>query len=171
MRLRLAAVLSCLALPAPAQQGYEWTYWQSVGPTPGETVLTLAHGVPQTDDLQAFVTCTWAGDQPFADVRLALEIEGLEDGAAVGLAVSGQGYQAVLPAFVERQDEGIWGVVVVLGMADPVWTTLGGAELVYGIPGRPSQVLSLVGLEPLAAKFHADCAGIMRLTRDQAPGK
>lgn len=171
MRLFLAAALTCAALPALAQQGYEWTYNRYVEASPLETILTLAYGVPQTDDLQAFAICAIGANWIYADVRLALDIDGLEDGAMVDLAIGGDGYQAIHSAQVERQEEGIWGVVFALGLDDPIWSTLGGAQLTYGIPGRPAVTMALQGLAPLAQEFQRDCARIIDLTPDQAPSK
>lgn len=170
MRWLLAAALSVAAVPAAAQGYYEWRYNRLVGPSPLDTILTLAYGVPDSGDMQAFVACTIGANWIYADVRLEADIDGYPDGARASMALSGEGFHRIVEVDIERQEEGIWGVVFALPLDDPFWTDIANHyEIYYTLPGGVETPLLIEGLLPLVDQFRHDCARIIDLTPDQAP--
>jgi len=170
MRWLLAAVLGAAALPASAQGYYEWSFNRYVAASPLDTILTLAYGVPNSGDLQAFISCAIGANWIYAEVRLEADIEAYPDRARVPMTLSGEGFYRVVGVDIERQEEGIWGVAFALPLDDPFWNDIEGHyEIYYALPGGIETPLLIEGLLPLAGQFRHDCAGILDLVPDQAP--
>lgn len=166
MRMSLACAfsLSVTASNALAQVPYSWNYSRLIAPSPLDTVIALSFGVPETDQQQASILCSIGANWIYADVRLEAEVSGRAEGAIVPVTVMGDGYSAVFDANVERQDEGIAGVVFAVGLDEPFWSAAARLpELYYALPGGVETPLLLSGFPQLMGAFLNDCRSIVDL--------
>ena len=156
-----ALALAVTALPAMAQDGMVWSYYRSVAANPLDTMLNLTYGVPETDNIRAFVTCSIGANWVYGDVSLGAPIDGLADDSAVTVSFHANGYDGSIDGTVQRMEEGIWGVNLAVGLDDPFWTALmAGGTLRYAVNGRVATVLPLDGATEAAHAFLGDCLSI-----------
>lgn len=170
----VAGSLVAAAGSAQAQEGMAWTYARSVAANPLDTILNLAFGVPETDDMRAFITCSIGANWIYGDVNLGAPVDGLPDDAQVSVSLHANGYDSAIDGRVQRMEEGIWGVNFAVGLDDPFWLALmAGGDLRYSVNGRGAVVLPLAGASEPAHAFLGDCLSIGALTPDapQAPAK
>ncbi len=166
-RVALALTLTLAALPAVAQQGYAWAYYRNVSANLLETSLGLSYGVPQSDDMQAWVQCTIGANWIYGDVNLTMDVDGLADGAIVAVQITAPGYSASHDADVIRHEEGIQGVVFAIALDDPLWTAMmGQPALIYSVAGRAPMTLDLTGAAGPVHEFLGDCLSIVDLAPD-----
>ncbi|MCB1390063.1 MAG: hypothetical protein KDK12_13120 [Rhodobacteraceae bacterium] len=166
MRRPIALCLAALApFPAAAQQEeMVWIYNRYVEPNPLNTYLGLVYGIPETDAMQASISCAIGANWVYATVDLGTDVEGYADGATVPVQVVWPSFRSTYDGTVFRHEEGIWGVSLAIPLDDPFWPLMDtGAWMTYGVPGRPPAQLPLgqVGV-PLHA-FLGDCTNIGEL--------
>jgi len=169
----VAAGLALLgnALPAPAQNGFIWSYKRTVEPAPVESRLILSYAVPETDNVQFLSECKILDGVPFASIEIGLDVSGLSEGEAVRVAFTDGGFsQVVLGAVVgTARQEGLVGAVIPLELTDPLWQAIRErSQLSYGIAGRSTSRLILTGSRQPTAEFLADCTTFARLSQTPA---
>ena len=169
-RLLPLALLALLPLPAVAQQeDFVWTYNRFVDPNPLNTYLGLVFGIPETDALQASITCNIGANWVYSALALGMDVEGLADEANASVALSVNGYTATEDGTVFRQEEGIWGVELALPLDSPLWPAMAqGGALQYGVVGRPPLSLPLDGIGGPLHGYLGDCLNIGDLAPEGA---
>ncbi|MCW1930776.1 hypothetical protein [Pararhodobacter zhoushanensis] len=166
----IAALFTATSLPAAAQDGMVWAYNRYIEASPLDTFLGLTYGIPETDAVQASITCAIGANWIYGDVTVGADVEGLADGADVALAFQSPGYSATHQGTVIRQEEGMWGVSFAVDLTDPFWNALmTQPALTYGVPGRPTLTLPLAGADIPTHDFLGDCTQIGDLQPEAAP--
>lgn len=164
------AVAVLLPFSATAQEDrMQWIYNRYVEQNPLDTYLGLVYGIPETDAMQASITCSIGANWIYAAVDLGAEVEGLADGASATVALNAGGREFVEQGSVFRHEEGIWGVSLALALDDPFWAEVSrGGVLTYRVNERTPQTLPLDGIaEPLQG-FLGDCIAIAELPAEGA---
>lgn len=165
-----AALFTAITLPAVAQDGMVWSYDRNIEASPLDTYLGLTYGIPQTDAVQAAVTCAIGANWVYGNVTVGADVDGLADGADVAITFQAPGYSATHQGTVIRQEEGIWGVSFAVDLTDPFWNALMmQPALTYGVPGRPTLTLPLAGADIPTHDFLGDCNQIGDLQPEPAP--
>lgn len=166
----LAVLLAAAAVPAAAQDDLRWSYDVAIAPSPHDTVLSLAFGVPQSGSALLQATCSIGANWVFATLTVDTDVGGLAAGASASLTVSGNRFRASYGAVVIRSDEGLAGVRLAMPLDDPLWAAMTGPlPLSFGVDGHDATALPPAPPE-LVQGFRSDCSGIAALS-PQATGK
>ena len=154
MRFLLAATLcaaASLSIPlraAAADDRMEWQFSAFNDPAnKGRTTVTLAFGVPETDNTQVSGVCeaNSGTGANFSSVTFGTDVGKLENGKQVDLRFSGGGFDHVLQGQVHRAEgeEGQSGVKLAIGPEDPLWRAMADSDsLDYLVPGYKASTLS-----------------------------
>ncbi len=168
--LILAAALT-LASPAFAEEPPVWSYARYVSESPITSYLGVIYGVPQTDDVRAYVECLIEGQGASVVFALAADVEGLEDGTEVVVEFTGPGFRTGHGGTVVRFEEGLWGVMLPFALDAEFWHWLRfEPEVTYGVEGRATLTLPISGLAEHLQAFLADCDNIRNLRPEPEPG-
>ena len=156
----LVVVFLFKALPAVADDGMEWQFYESNDPdNKGAMTARLVYGVPETDNVQVTGVCDARPSTgvKFSSVTFGADIGALANGADSDLRFSGGGFEQTLHGNIERAEgEGLNGVHLDIKNDDPIWTAFADKDtLDYQVPGyraatleahpRPGQAQSLRG--------------------------
>ncbi len=144
----LAAVLAFKALPAAADEGMEWQFYESNDPdNKGAMTARLVYGVPETDNVQVTGVCDArpSTGAKFSSVTFGADIGDLANGADADLRFSGGGIEQTLHGNIQRAEgEGVSGVHLDVANDDPIWTVFADKDtLDYQVPGYRAATLDL----------------------------
>lgn len=163
-----ACAFVALVLPhlASAQQGYIWNYERYISDDVFQTSLSVAHGVPETDDQQFWANCAIGANHTYAVATLAGDIGTLQSAAPAEVTfVTDSGYSQSFTGEVVRDEEFIHGIEFAVETSDGFWDALTSmGALGYRISGHEIAWLNGEGSGPAIHAFVSDCANIGDLT-------
>jgi hypothetical protein len=144
----LATILAFKALPAAADEGMEWQFYESNDPdNKGAMTARLVYGVPETDNVQVMGVCDArpSTGAKFSSVTFGADIGDLANGADADLRFSGGGVEQTLHGNIQRAEgEGVSGVHLDVANDDPIWTVFADKDtLDYQVPGYRAATLDL----------------------------
>jgi len=157
----LVVVFLFKALPAVADDGMEWQFYESNDPdNKGAMTARLVYGVPETDNVQVTGVCDARPSTgvKFSSVTFGADIGALANGADSDLRFSGGGFEQTLHGNIERAEgEGLNGVHLDIKNDDPIWTAFADKDtLDYQVPGYRAATLKLTpGRDKLEAFVEA----------------
>jgi hypothetical protein len=153
-------------LPPPdasaSADGAVWMKSQFTSANNGVPAAQLIFGIPETDATQFVAFCD-ANGGGFITVTLVADVANFQSGQTTGVSITGNGFDATMPATVLRSDsgEGMEGFDLLLGPTDGLWSALlsGSGALTYASQNGQPRNLPLGGSSQPVREFLTDCNG------------
>lgn len=160
---RLTAVAAALAAIPPAAfaqaDGAVWSAGRYSDDAGGGEVAYLQFGVPETDAVAFVAECRQSAGGPSIPVMLMVDWGDGGDGSPVVANISANGFQATYAAEVAIESEESAGVLVPVGIEDPLWQVLvNGGQASFSALDRQAATVPLDGAAAPVAEFLEDCA-------------
>ncbi|MGR3709469.1 MAG: VHL beta domain-containing protein [Alterinioella nitratireducens] len=164
-RIRLAlsaAALMLTPIGALAQDGLQWGATTELAADPFQSIIVLAHGVPETDNVQFLAQCQIGAGGPYALVQIAADTAGLQNGAATMLSFTdgaGAGTSVEGSIIGVGAEVGITGVEMAVDLGNGLFNLMRVRDVLsYAIPeGQGAEIVTAGVAEPLN-RFLTACA-------------
>lgn len=143
---------------AQAQDGLQWFYAPPVQEAGAASTGALYFGIPETDAVQLWATCTPSAPNAGAQVTLGAPVQGLATGQNVQAVFTGTEFSWTSQARVIRLEEFIHGIEFTVPLDAPFWDGLIALDaLNYQVAGQQTARLPLRGSARAARQFLAQC--------------
>jgi hypothetical protein len=141
--------------------GMKWTAaeYEADG---GGTVAELGYGVPQTDQVQFYATCS-AETAGAAHVIIGFDVSDKPIGQSTRIRIVGTGFDRTFPGQIyhSQSSEGMQGAEFELPLDEPIWDSLKSVSSVrYNVGGKGAATLPLAGIKAPLGEFLQKCTAI-----------
>lgn len=145
----------------PQDHRLKWQYSQhNDANNKGRTTSYLYFGIPETDAVKIFGSCSVGSSGNFSAVTFGADVRNMSEGQEVSISFSTGNFQRQLKGKVSgtQAEEGVSGVEIIIDNNDPLWGAMRrDNQLQYIVQGRNAMTAPLRGSSKAIKKFLADC--------------